>query len=310
VCRRTDPTLQVVDAWAGGDVSRVIIDGAPPLEGETIAAQCLDFARRFDHLRLKLIQPPHGALHMCPVLLLPPRDPAADLGVIIMESMGYPPISGSNLFCASAVALEHGFVPLREPQTPLCIETPAGLVTIKAHCLAGSCHRVSFENSPARIKARLDASIGPAAGTVPVAVVAAGVDYAVVDAARLGIPLEPVRDAVLLEAGTALAGAAETDFVLFHGRIHAGELGLHCTVCVFQNPAVICRSPTGTGTSAMLVLAHERGLIQPGESLAARSPGGGLFVGRILGVSERPGGAVLRTVVAGDVKTGPLLTIS
>jgi len=310
VSRGADPALRLVDARAGGDISRVILGGAPPLRGESIAAQCTDFAERYDHLRLKLIRPPHGALHMCPVLLLPPCDPAADLGVIIMESMGYPPISGSNLFCAAAVALEHGLVPCREPETRLTVETPAGLVSVTAQCRSGRCLRVAFENRPARIKARLKTRIDARGRPLAVTIVSAGVDYAVVDARPLAMQLAAADTGALLEAGTTLAQTAQTDFVLFHDEIQAGAPGLCCAVAVFQNPGVICRSPTGTGTSAMLVVAYTQGRIRAGDTLTTRSAGGGEFAGRILAVRDEAGGAVLRTSIAGDVVTGPALTIA
>lgn len=302
--------LSIIDAQAGGDISRVIIDGAPALRGTTVAEQCADFARRFDSLRLKLIQPPHGTLHMCPVLLLPPSRPDTDFGVIIMESMGYPPISGSNLFCATAVALERGFAGIREPETHLRVETPAGVVSVTAQCRDGRCRRVAFENTPAHIKTSLHASIGAAAAPLAVTVVAAGVDYAVADAERLGIRLTPASSDALVKPGVQLTALAGTDFALFHEPVHVAADGASCTVAVFQKPGVICRSPTGTGTSAMLALAYARGLVGLNTPLTATSAGGGTFTGRILSVRDHPSGAELRTVVAGDVEIGAALTIA
>lgn len=306
----TQTVLRIVDARAGGDISRVIIDGAPALHGACVAEQCADFARRFDSLRLKLIQPPHGALHMCPVLLLPSTRPGTDFGVIIMESMGYPPISGSNLFCATAVALERGFARLRGPETRLRVETPAGVVVVTAFCRDGRCRRVAFENSPARIRTSLRASIDAAAEPLTVTVISAGVDYAVVDAEHLGVPLTPGCSDSLVRPGLELVDRAGTDFVLFHEPIGIGGNGAACTVAVFQKPGVICRSPTGTGTSAMLALAHARGLVGVNTPLTATSPRGGTFTGRILSVREDPAGDVLRTVVAGDVEIGPARSIA
>lgn len=300
--------LSIIDAQAGGDISRVIIDGAPALRGTTVAEQCADFARRFDSLRLKLIQPPHGTLHMCPVLLLPPSRPDTDFGVIIMESMGYPPISGSNLFCATAVALERGFAGIREPETHLRVETPAGVVPVTAQCRDGRCRRVAFENTPARLKTSLHASIDDA--PLAVTIVAAGVDYAMVDAEHLGIRLTPDSGDSLVRPGVELVALAGTDFALFHERIHVAGDGASCTVAVFQKPGVICRSPTGTGTSAMLALAYARGLIDPETPLTTTSPDGGTFTGRILSVRDDPLGVVLRTIVAGDVEIGAALTIA
>ncbi len=296
-----DPVLRIVDAQAGGDISRVIIAGAPRLAGDSIAAQCADFARRYDHLRLKLIHPPHGELHMCPVLLRPPCAKDADFGVIIMESMGYPPISGSNLFCAAAVALQYGFATMSEPETRLTVETPAGLVAITARCRDRRCESVEFENSPSCIKSTITVSLGPLLRTVPVTVVSAGVDYAVVDASDVNVELLPGSHEILVALGQQITAQAGTDFVLFHDRLQRRHGGAECRVAVFQNPAVICRSPTGTGTSALITLAYSRGLLPKGETLTASSPAGSSFHGRIRAVQDTAAGPVLNTVVSGDV---------
>lgn len=298
-----DPLLRIVDAQAGGDVSRVIIGGAPALRGRTAAAQCTDFAARFDHLRRKLITPPHGALHMCPVLLLPALAEDSDLGVIIMESMGYPPVSGSNLFCAAAVALEYGFVTMHEPRTRLRIETPGGIIAMTASCTGGRCRSVEFENAPARIVSTGDLALRlpGVPDSVPVAVVSAGVDYAAVAAGTLGVSLVPESHDALVESGRRLAQAAKTDFVLFYETPQETPGGSACRIAVFQNPSVICRSPTGTGTSAMLTLAHAGGWLGPERILATTSPSGSVFRSRVLSVDDAPDGPLLRTAVSGDV---------
>lgn len=297
-----DPTLEVVDAQAGGDISRVIVDGAPALRGATVKAQCADFARRFDHLRLKLIRPPFGELHMCPVVLLPPGADDADFGVIIMESMGYPPISGSNLFCAAAVALERGLVAVPASDAGLHVATPAGVVSVSALRLHDRHYRAAFENVPARITRELIATVDGA--TIEITVISAGVDYAVAGAGILGMAVTRAPAEALLRAGGQLAAAAGTDFALLHDPIQAGGHSARCTVAVFQKPSVICRSPTGTGTSALLALAYQRGLIDLEAPLSVHSPGGGTFLGRALAVVREPLGPALRTTVAGEVTIG------
>lgn len=303
-----DPALWIVDAEAGGDVSRVIVGGAPALAGSTVAEKCIDFAARYDHLRWKLIRPPHGELHMCPVLLLDAAGEDADFGVIIMESMGYPPISGSNLFCAVAVALETGVVTMREPSTSLRVATPGGIVAVEAHCRNGRCETVEFMNTPSRIKSTVQ-TVNPTGSSLLLTVVAAGVDYAVVDAEHLGVPLAPESHDSLSSLGKRLAATAGTDFVLFHEAVTAGMGSARCRVAVFQAPSVVCRSPTGTGTSAMLTLAYARRILPAGGTMTTQSPFGGEFHGRIVSVDSTPEADVLHTAVSGRVRTGDTLTI-
>lgn len=297
-----DPVLEIVDAQAGGDITRVIVDGAPVLRGATVKEQCADFARRFDHLRLKLIRPPFGELHMCPVVLLPPGTDDVDIGVIIMESMGYPPISGSNLFCAAAVALERRFVPAPTAHAGLRVATPAGTIAVSVARLGDRHYRTAFENVPARITREDTADVDGAA--IPVTVVSAGVDYAITAADILGIGVTRASTETLVRVGRQLASAAGTDFALLHDPIQIVGDDAHCTVAVFQKPSVICRSPTGTGTSALLTLAYHRGLTHLETSFTASSSGGGAFIGRALGVVHESRGPGLRTTIAGEVTIG------
>ncbi len=55
-------------------------------------------------------------------------------------------MSGSNLICTVTAVLETGMVPMKEPVTELCVDTPAGLVRVRAECGGGKCRRVSFRN--------------------------------------------------------------------------------------------------------------------------------------------------------------------
>jgi len=302
-----DPALRVIDADAGGDISRVIIGGAPALSGRGVADQAADFEARYDHLRWKLMRPPAGELHMCPVLLVDPREDAADLGVIIMESMGYPPISGSNLFCAVAVALETGLLAMQEPDTSLRVATPGGVVPVRARCRHGRCRSVAFDNAPAFVRAPFQAP-GPS-GPAPATLIAAGVDYAVAAAPALGLDLDTAGPAALVAAGQRLSRRAGTDFALFHDGLTVAGGRAECRVTVFQQPSVICRSPTGTGTTAMLVLAHAQGLIDNRGAITSRATGGGTFHGRIIGVDPGPGQPRLHTRISGEVRTGPPICI-
>jgi proline racemase len=297
----TDRGLRIIDAESGGDISRVIIGGAPNLEGESVAAQCRFFAEHHDELRLKLIRPPHGELHMCPVLLLPPKHPDADFGVIIMESMGYPPISGSNLFCATRVALEYTFIDMNVPRTNLLIETPGGLVKVIAQCEKGSCGTIEFENAPARVLEIVTRELGPGRKVIEINRVSAGVEYAVVDADRpQHVELTSENTASLIDLGRRIASALGTDFVLFFSNFNYREAESSVTLAVFQAPGLICRSPTGTGTSAMLALAYANGWIDRCRYLTARSIGGTLFRGKIAAVREESSGRSVTTTISGE----------
>ncbi len=70
-----------------------------------------------DDLRLRMLREPRGYPAANCNLLLPPTDPAADAGYVIMEQVEYPGMSGTNTMCVVTVLLETGIVPMREPVT-------------------------------------------------------------------------------------------------------------------------------------------------------------------------------------------------
>src|SRR3546814_7785213 len=77
-------------------------------------------------------------------------------------------------------------VPMIEPVTRLCVDTPAGLVRVAAECADGKCRRVSFRNVPAFLMHR-DAMVEvPGLGLLTVDLAYGGVIYVIVSAEVLG----------------------------------------------------------------------------------------------------------------------------
>ena len=70
-------------------------------------------------------------------LIVPATRPDCDAGFIIMEPTEYPAMSGSNTICVATVLLETGMVEMREPETTLRLEAPAGVVEVRAACRDG-----------------------------------------------------------------------------------------------------------------------------------------------------------------------------
>ena len=75
---------------------------------------------------------PRGSVNAAVNLVTPPIDPSADIGMIVIEADYYPPMSGSNLMCTVTAVLETGMLPMIEPVTRLCVDTPAGLVQVRS----------------------------------------------------------------------------------------------------------------------------------------------------------------------------------
>jgi hypothetical protein len=145
--------------------------------------------RDHDEVRRFLLCEPRGHVGRHVNILVPSTRPDCDAGVIIMEPTEYVPMSGSNLICTVTVLLETGIIVMREPETTVTIDTPAGPVRAVAACRDGKCLAVTFDNVPSFVD-RLDAPLEVEGfGTVVADIAFGGMFYALVDATRLGFAL-------------------------------------------------------------------------------------------------------------------------
>src|ERR1700716_1380786 len=104
--------------------------------------------RADDSLRRLLLREPRGSVAVHANLIVPSQRPECDAGYIIMEPTEYPAMSGSNTMCVATVLLETGMVEMKEPETTLRLEAPAGVVEVRAACHDGRCESVEFTNVP------------------------------------------------------------------------------------------------------------------------------------------------------------------
>src|SRR5438552_13779573 len=144
---RARRTITVVGCHAGGEVGNVVVGGVLPPAGATVYEQ-MQTLRRDDSLRRLLLREPRGSVAVHANLVVPATRDDCDAGYIIMEPTEYPAMSGSNTICVATVLLETGMVELREPETTLRLEAPAGVVEVRARCHDGKCESIELTNVP------------------------------------------------------------------------------------------------------------------------------------------------------------------
>jgi trans-L-3-hydroxyproline dehydratase len=154
---RSNTCIHIVRCHAEGEVGDVICGGVAPPPGQTLWEQSR-FVATDGRLRPFVLNEPRGGLFRHINLLVPPRDPRAVAGFIIMEPADTPPMPGSNAICVATVLLDTGIVAMREPETRFAIEAPGGLVQIVARCKDGKAERISVENLPS-FAARMDSHL-------------------------------------------------------------------------------------------------------------------------------------------------------
>jgi proline racemase len=292
---RSSRTVHIVACHAEGEVGDVIVGGVAPPPGDTLWEQSR-FIARDQRLRRFVLNEPRGGVFRHVNLLVPPKDPRAQMGFIIMEPEDTPPMSGSNSICVATVLLDTGIVPMTEPETRLVLETPGGLVEVTAACRNGKAERITVRNVPC-FADRLAATIEVAGiGTLTVDTAYGGDSFVIADAAALGFAVVPDEAHDIAAAGVRITRAANEQIGFAHPtnaewnhisfcQIAApvkGEDGVLAGAnAVVIQPGKIDRCPTGTGCSARMAVLHARGQLAVGDRFIGRSILGSEFVCRI-----------------------------
>ena len=296
---RSRTAIQVIGCHAEGEVGDVIVGGVAPPPGETVWDQSR-FIASDGKLRALVLNEPRGGVFRHVNLLVPPKNPAAQMGFIIMEPEDTPPMSGSNCICVATVLLDAGIIPMAEPETKMVLEAPAGLVEVTARCSGGKAQSITLRNVPAfaeRLGVPLEVE---GLGTITVDTAFGGDSFVMADAKALGFAVTPdeARDLAVIGRRIVKAGNEQLGFTHpelpgwrhFSFAFLTGPLETvdGCpssrNACVIK-PGKIDRSPTGTGCSALMAVLHAKGLLREGERYIGRSIIESRFIGEIVGTT-------------------------
>jgi proline racemase len=224
-----------------------------------------------------------------------------------MEQTEYPPMSGSNTIAVTTVLLETGMIPMVEPVTAITLESPAGLIRVRAEVAHGKVTSVTFRNVPA-FAVHLDAPIEVLTlGTVRVDVAYGGMWYAMAEAAQFGLTLTPEAGHDIVRICEAIKTAAHEQLPAVHpeneqiagvsigqlwgpptrpGAAYKNAVVVSTGTFDWDRPATwtgaIDRSPCGTGTCARMASLHARGKLSLHQDFVHEGILGTTFTGRLL----------------------------
>ena len=301
---RLSNLITVVDVHAGGEPGRVITGGVLDVPGETMFDKRVYLQTHADALRKRMLREPRGYPALCCNVVLPPTQPEADAGFVIMEQTDYPPMSGSNTICVATVLLETGMVPMHEPVTELVLEAPAGLIRVTAACAGGKVRGVTFRNVPA-FAVHLDVPLEvPELGRLRVDIAYGGMFYVIADAAALGLKLVPEEGRRIVRVGEMIKAAARGQYPVAHpengavtgysvaqlsGPPHSPANDMRNAVVIstgafdWAQPdtwtGVLDRSACGTGTCARMAALWARGELALGTPFRHEGVLGTTFTG-------------------------------
>ncbi len=300
--------IQAVDTHVCGEPGRVIVGGVLDVPGATMFEKMVYLETQADDLRKRMLREPRGYPAANCNLILPATHPDAQAGYVIMEQTEYPGMSGTNTIAVATVLIETGMVPSREGTTELVLESPAGLIAVRAEVEGGKVKRVTFENVPA-FAVHLDASVEvPELGTVKVDVAYGGMFYVIADADQVGLSLAPDEAREITRVGEMIKAATQEQLTV---PVHPENSDIRgVTIAQLSAPsrrpevhrknAVIVstgkldwerpgtwtgaldRSPCGTGTSAKMAVMWAKGQLPLGQDFVHEGILGTTFTGRLV----------------------------
>lgn len=283
--------IQVIDSHTGGEPTRVVLEGGPPLQGATLAEMREDFAARFDDYRSAIVNEPRGSDVLVGALLTPPENPGSVAGVIFFNNVGMLGMCGHGTIGLVETLRYLGHI---KPGT--CnIDTPVGTVTVT---LAEN-GEVSVQNVASyRYLADVEVDV-PGVGMVVGDVGYGGNWFFIVHQPTWDLRVEQhVRftdiawDIRLALTNNHITGAhgAEIDHIELFGPPHGDAQSRNFVLCPGR---AYDRSPCGTGTSAKLACLVAAGKLEPGVWYRQESVTGSVFRGKVDVVD----GQILPTIV-------------
>ena len=310
---RTSRAIQVIGCHAEGEVGDVIVGGVAPPPGRTVWEQSR-FVASDGKLRAFVLNEPRGGVFRHVNLLVPARNPAAQMGFIIMEPEDTPPMSGSNCICVATVLLDAGIIAMTEPVTQMVLEAPAGLIEVTAQCRNGKAQSITLRNVPAfaeRLGVPLEVE---GLGTLTVDTAFGGDSFVMADASALGFAITPDEGRELAVAGRRIVKAANEQlgfthpdlpewrhfsFAFLTGALERVDGCLSSRNACVVKPGKIDRSPTGTGCSALMAVLHAKGLLKEGERYIGRSIIESRFIGEVAALTTVGNHAAIIPTITG-----------
>lgn len=277
----------------GGEPVRIVTSGYPNLEGGTLLEKRRDASEHHDAVRRLLMFEPRGHAEMYGAVLAKPDHPEADLAVLFLHNEGYSTMCGHAVIALGRWAVDSGRVVAREPETPVNIQCPCGLVRTLVSVEDGKAGAVRFRSVPAFAFARQRIVDTRDWGLLELDIAYGGAFYAIVAADSIGLDLSSSSVRAFADAGEAITEAAaeqiplehpdDPDLAFLYGTIFTDgrdvfEEAPTRNLCVFAGRQVD-RSPTGSGVTARIALQWARGEIALGQTRTFESVTGAAFTG-------------------------------
>ncbi len=289
--------VEALDSHTAGEPTRIVIGGLPEIPGDSMLEKRTWLHDNLDPLRTGLVLEPRGHDAIVLAYLVPPVDPAADIGVIFANDAGYLNMCGHGTIGVVSALIDTGRIESEEPETKVVLDTPVGLVEAVAEVKDGRSVAVTMRNVPSFLY-KLDVMVTvEGVGELPVDISYGGNWFGMVPQELIGIPIEmanlrPLMDIAEQVRNELIAGGVKgfdpqtgieqvVDHIEIIGAREVPE-GVGARTLTLCPGTAYDRSPCGTGTSAKLAALHARGKLVVGQQLHNMSITGTEFLGTVV----------------------------
>lgn len=268
--------IQVIDSHTAGEPTRLVLEGFPPLPGNSIAEKRDCLRQHHDQWRRASMLEPRGHDVLVGALYCEPVSPQATCGVIFFNNTGYLGMCGHGTI--GLVASLHHLGQIAPGQHH--IDTPVGPVEATLH----NDGAITVRNVPAyRYRKQVAVDI-PHHGVVHGDIAWGGNWFFLVSDHGQSLTLDNV-DALtdftwaIRQALESQSITGENDELIDHIELFSDDPVADSRNFVLCPGKAYDRSPCGTGTSAKLACLAADGKLAPGEVWQQASICGGQFEG-------------------------------
>jgi proline racemase len=283
--------IETIDTHTLGEPTRIVLKGFPELRGRTMKDRSRDLLRRHRELRQALMWEPRGHVVMFGAVVVPPADPAADIGLVFMDGGGAVDMCVHGTIGAVTALVETGR--LKPPRDGvLTIDTPAAPVRVHIRGSRARVSAVELDGVPSRsVATGLPASAAGREVTYDLAY--GGNLIAIVRGSDLGVKVHAPAFRQLVAAGMEVKAQAQKAWLASRRRVGPWPEvvsalvystlgnGRYRDLVVFRDHSVD-RSPCGSCFSALMAQLHSTRRLRLDQWVECENLLGLFFRGRLV----------------------------
>lgn len=288
--------LKTIECHTVGEYCRILLN-PPEMKGKDMIERKQYLEKHHDNVRTALMFEPRGHHDMFGAILCDPIHEEADFGIIYMDGGGYLNMCGHCTIGAVTAILEGGLMEMKEPETPVVLDAPAGIIRTVAHCKDGKVTGVTLTNVPS-FRYLADVKTSYKGKEIVYNICFGGSFFAIVDVEKyLGLKVCPENAGALTEFAIFMLKDSNAKNHIQHPELDITSVDLvECysttdtpdadlrNLVIFGDPAdpQLDRSPCGTGTSAKMSLLHALGELPLNQEFVYESFIGTKFYGKVV----------------------------